>query len=129
MQENNTTDYNEWFEKAKEDEDAGKTIIKNGTFFAPACFHFQQMAEKYLKGLLVFYNKGFPKAHDLIQLETLLLDKSPNIKELHNDLKILNRYYIETRYPGDYPQFSKKEAEEALLCVNNVKDFVLEEIN
>lgn len=117
--------YQEWFQKAEEDEQAGRVIIKNGTFFAPACFHFQQMAEKYLKGLLVFYNKKFPKTHDLIHLETLLMDKVSEIKELHNDLEILSRYYIETRYPGDYPQFPQKDAEEALYSAESIKDFAL----
>jgi hypothetical protein len=48
------------------------------------------MAEKYLKS---FYDKNFPKVHDLMELETLLLEKVPKINILHEDLKFLNRYY------------------------------------
>jgi HEPN domain-containing protein len=120
--------YLEWFKKADEDEFAGNAILKEKKFAAPACFHFQQMAEKYLKGLLIFNQKPFPKVHDLLELETLLLEFEVNIKELHEDLKILNSYYIETRYPGDYPEFTIQECEDAQRAAANVKEFVLHKI-
>jgi hypothetical protein len=37
----------------------------------------------------------------------------------------LNRYYIETRYPGDYPAFTMDEARAAFDAALRVKDFVL----
>ncbi len=86
------------------------------------------MAEKFLKGILIFYKKEFPKIHDLLELETLLIDQTPEIEELHSSLKLFNRYYIETRYPGDYPEFTKKEAEIAFKAALEIKKFVLEKI-
>lgn len=120
--------YKEWFTKAEEDEFGGKAILKARKFAAPACFHFQQMAEKYLKGLLVFDKSAFPKVHDLLELETLLLGIEPDITSIHEDLKFLNGYYIETRYPGDYPEFTLSECEDALKAATNVKEFVLRKI-
>ncbi len=117
--------YLDWFKKAEEDEFAGKEILDAGRFFAPACFHFQQMTEKYLKGLLVFHDKEFPKVHDLLEIEALLLEIEPGIKNCENELDLLNRYYIETRYPGDYPEFTRKEAEKALKAALKIKEFVL----
>lgn len=117
--------YLEWFKKAKEDELSAMIIIREGGAPSTACFLAQQIAEKYLKGLLVFYNKKFPKIHDLFELETLLLKITPEIKEVQQDLEFLNRYYIETRYPGDYPQFSLKEAKEAFEKALKIKEFVL----
>ena len=102
--------YWEWFEKAKEDELSAKVILKERGAPSTVCFLSQQMAEKYLKGLIVFHQRSFPKIHDLLELETLLLKIFPGIREIHEDLKFLNRYYIETRYPGDYPEFSWQEA-------------------
>ena len=84
------------------------------------------MAEKYLKALLLFHNKNFPKIHDLLELETLLLDKDPQIQVLHKQLEILNRYYIETRYPGDYPDFTFTEAQKAFEAATHVKKIALE---
>jgi|SRR3989344_1958449 len=120
--------YQEWFNKAEEDEFAGNEILDGERFPAPACFHFQQVAEKYLKGFLIFHSKPFAKVHDLLELETLLQNREPEIVELHSDLEKLNRYYVETRYPGDYPEFTIKDCEEARESAMRIKEFVLNKI-
>ncbi len=114
----------EWFRKAEEDLLSVRAILKEG---APstACFLSQQIAEKYLKGLLVLLNKPFPKVHDLLVLETLLQAAFPDIRSVHSDLLLLNRYYIETRYPGDFPAFSREEAKAAFDAALRIKEFVL----
>ncbi|MBI5298887.1 MAG: HEPN domain-containing protein [Deltaproteobacteria bacterium] len=119
--------YIEWFAKAGEDELSIRAIFKGGSP-GTACFLAQQMFEKYLKGLAVFHNKRFLKVHDLLTLETILLDVEPDVTDLHNDLKHLNRYYIETRYPGDYPQFTEKEAHTAYEAAERVKNFVMQKV-
>ena len=130
MPDNQEKNYQEWLRKADDDELNARSILKHrdGTPTV-VCFLSQQMAEKYLKGLLIFYNQTFPKIHDLLELETLLLKITPDIKErMHQDLKLLNRYYIETRYPGDYPEFFWHDAEEAFEAAQKIKNFVLEKI-
>ena len=117
-----------WIHKASEDELSIRAILQSGAA-STACFLSQQLAEKSLKGLLVFHGVPFPKVHDLLQLETLLLDKEPQIKQLHSNLEILNRYYIETRYPGNYPEFSDDEARQAFEAALQVKDFVVERVS
>lgn len=117
----------EWFAKAGEDELSIEAILKEGSP-STACFLSQQMAEKYLKGLVVFHKKSFPKVHDLLALETILLDCDPSVHQLHEYLKILNRYYIEARYPGDYPEFSKADADEAFQSALHVKIFALSSV-
>jgi HEPN domain-containing protein len=86
------------------------------------------MAEKYLKALLVFHERAFPKVHDLLDLSTRLLDIETEVSQILEDLVILNRYYIETRYPGDYPEFIWSDAEEALASARRVKLFVVSKI-
>src|SRR3989344_590988 len=120
--------YKEWFGKAEEDWLSAEVIIKEGGAPSTACFLSQQIAEKYLKGLLTASGHRFPKIHDLIELEKLLSVKFFEINELEEDLKFLNRYYVETRYPGDYPVFSLKDAHEALAAARRVKEFVLGKI-
>lgn len=122
------TAYDAWLFKAREDELAGLAILKERRVFAPACFHFQQMAEKLLKGMLVFYKKSFPKAHDLVILTGLLEESVPEIKEYRKDIEMLDRYYIETRYPGDYPEFTLMEAEQAYEAAMNIKKFIVGKI-
>lgn len=48
--------YQEWLKKVEEDEFAGKRILAGRKFLAPACFHFQQVAEKSMKALLCYHN-------------------------------------------------------------------------
>ena len=113
----------EWFKKAEEDVISVRAILKEHGAPSTACFLSEQIAEKYLKGMLVFHGKPFPKVHDLIELETLLVESTPDVNTLHEDLVRLNRYYIETRYPGDYPEFHLDEAQAAFTSALNVKEF------
>lgn len=102
--------------------------MKEGGFTAPACFHLQQMIEKYLKGLLIFYDKSFPRTHDLVKLASLLESFVPEIDKHAQDFALLSPMYIETRYPGDYPEFDRKECEKAFEAAQRIKKFVLKRI-
>lgn len=123
---NSNPNYREWIIKASEDELSAAAILKRKDG-APStvCFLSQQMAEKYLKALLVFHGSNFPKVHDLLELATLLLDKESGIKKYQNDLNNLNSYYIETRYPGDYPKFTWTDAGEAFASASRIKEIVI----
>lgn len=118
----------EWFDKAGEDELSTSTILHEGGAPSTACFLSQQMAEKYLKGLLVFRKVRFPKVHDLLELATLLMKTEPDIEEIRGDLVLLNRYYIETRYPGGYPIFSLEEGHDAFEAALRIKEFVWKKV-
>jgi HEPN domain-containing protein len=124
--------YQEWLEKALDDELSAISIVKHKDGSPnTACFLAQQMAEKCLKGLLVSYEILPPKTHDLVKLKNLFFEKGTTVsvgKDFENDIAVLNRYYIETRYPGDYPEFHWGDGEEALESAKRVKRFVLDEI-
>ena len=115
-----------WFKKAEEDELSIRAVIKEGSP-STACFLAQQMAEKLLKGLLVFYKEEFPKMHDLLELKELISGVAPEVSQLHNDLVLLNRYYTGARYPDDQEtEFTYEECQRAYKAAQNVKKFVLE---
>lgn len=118
-----------WIKKAEEDELNIQSILKHkdGTP-SVACFLSQQMAEKYLKALLIFFDLELVKVHDLIKLSSFLKNDVSRIKEIGNETALLNQYYIETRYVGDYPEFFWREAEEAYMAAKKIKEFVLERI-
>ena len=119
--------YLEWIKKAEEDELSIRAILKGGGAPSTACFLSQQAAEKYLKCLLSFHRKPFPKTHDLLDLASLLMPHEPNLSGIRKDLNLLNRYYIETRYPGDFPDFTPQECREAFESALRVKEFVLKQ--
>ncbi|MFH1838084.1 MAG: HEPN domain-containing protein [Candidatus Kuenenbacteria bacterium] len=118
--------YKEWFKKANEDELSAESILKEKSVPSAVCFLSQQMVEKYLKGLLVLNHKKFFKVHDLLQIESLLLEVEPEIKNYEKELDLLNRYYVETRYPGDFPEFFWDEAEKAFEAAKKIKEFVIQ---
>ncbi|OGZ46947.1 MAG: hypothetical protein A3J54_01920 [Candidatus Ryanbacteria bacterium RIFCSPHIGHO2_02_FULL_45_13b] len=94
-----------------------------------ACFVSQQMAEKLLKALCVFFGEELRKVHDLKKLATILEKHVSSIFNLDEEFNVLNKYYTTTRYPGDFPEgFSWQDAEKAFEAATRIKDFVLDKI-
>ena len=86
------------------------------------------MAEKYLKAFLVFQKKWFPKIHPLDKLVESCKEIDSDFEDLKEDAIFLNGFYVPTRYPGDYPEFGWKDAEDAFESATKIKDFMLEKI-
>jgi HEPN domain-containing protein len=129
MVEIDSKNYIDWIKKADEDVLSVSSILRHRDAVPSlACFLCHQITEKYLKGLLVFNNKNFPKIHDLLELQTLLLEFYPDIRQIDSELDLLSTYYFETRYPGDFQSFAWEEAEEASMAAEKVKNFVLGKI-
>ncbi len=81
-----------------------------------ACFHAQQMAEKYLKALLQESKIQPPRTHDLIELLSLCPPLEAISPVLEENLKSLNGYAVSARYPG---QNTNKE--DAIQAVHQAK--------
>jgi HEPN domain-containing protein len=88
-------------------------------FHDGVCFHCQQLAEKYLKGLLQEGGIIFPKSHDLLHLLGLLLPGDATLKTLWRGLRTLNRYAVDFRYPG--VNATKRQARTALRLACRVR--------
>ena len=65
------------------------------------CFHCQQSAEKYLKGLLQEWGVVPPRTHNLDILLSLLVPFDSNLSTLRRKLKSLTRYAVDFRYPDE----------------------------
>ena len=119
----------EWFSKAQDDELSAKDIL-NDKEGAPStvCFLCQQMAEKLLKGYLVYKEKELFKIHDLDKLVKLCEEIDNSFDDIKEQAKSLSDFYISTRYPGDYPEFTWTQAEKAFVSADKIKKFVLEKV-
>ena len=119
----------EWFLRAQDDEISAQDILedKQGSPNT-VCFLSQQMAEKLLKGFLAFHRKRFPKVHHLDRLINICKGIDSEFEKLRGDAEDLSEFYISTRYPGDYPQFSFQDAERAFKKALKIKSFVLSKI-
>ena len=87
------------------------------------CYHAQQCAEKYLKALLTGHALRVPRTHDL----RFLIRQMP--ADLHLGIELdhvlaLNRYSIETRYPENWDDIERPEAERAVALARAVRDAV-----
>lgn len=120
--------YLEWILKAQDDEKSAKILLKENGPANSICFHSHQIAEKCLKGYLVYKNQEFPKIHHLDFLLDICVKLHKEFLEIKSEILYLRPFYFETRYPGDYPLFSLKEAKQALGNAMKVKEFILTKI-
>ncbi|KPL08122.1 hypothetical protein AMJ85_08795 [candidate division BRC1 bacterium SM23_51] len=128
LPENVTTLVKGWFTKAESDLRNIRLVLPDPDCpFDTVCFHAQQAAEKYLKGLLTFFAIGFPKTHDLEELAALVPDKAGlnlNVEELIE----LSQLAVVPRYPGFEDEISRDTAERAFKTAQKVKHAVLESL-
>jgi HEPN domain-containing protein len=125
MANNNLKLANEWFKKATADIDFAKIGLKETQHYGQVCFLCQQAAEKYLKGLLEANRIKPPRIHSVATLATKCIKINRGFKNLVPKCKILDRYYIPTRYPVAVGLvFKKEDAQEALSIAYELIDLV-----
>ena len=65
------------------------------------CFHAQQAIEKYLKAWLQEADMPVPRTHNLEALLALIVPTLPDWSDWQPDFKIITKYAVEPRYPGE----------------------------
>ena len=81
-----------------------------------------QCAEKYLKAFLVKHKEPFRFRHDLRELNTKCVALDSTFQTLDSDLRILNRWSSEVRYPG--VSAATDDIKDAIAAVKQVRKFV-----
>jgi HEPN domain-containing protein len=116
----------EWIDKADEDFEFALVNLQEGKpFIAQVCFHFQQAAEKYLKGYIVAKDLGFRKTHDLSMLLSICISQESTFEALSEECEYLNTFYVESRYPVHWPtDFSRAEAQKSSQAAEKIRSFV-----
>jgi HEPN domain-containing protein len=114
----------EWIEKAEGDFISAQREFRAKKLpnYDAACFHAQQCAEKYLKSRLQEADIPFGKSHDLTLLLDLLLPVEPLWDSFRPQLRILNVFAIEFRYPGQ--SADKEIARQAIIICKNLRETV-----
>jgi len=120
----------EWLEKAEEDYGFACASIEGANYFPQICFHFQQAAEKYLKAFIVANKLEFRAVHNLLGLLETCKQKEPAIGELEQACRLLNSFFIDTRYPVHWPAHNDKDtAVEAKEMTEIIRDWVEKSLN
>ncbi len=99
-----TTDskrYFDWLYCAWCDHMAAEVLIKDKNLYTMAAFHCQQCIEKALKAYLLFKNRRLFDGHNLTWLCKQAALTDTGFAVWLEKSTLLNRYYIETRYPAD----------------------------
>lgn len=111
-----------WVKKAEDDYRSAEHLLRmKEPPFEVICFHSQQCAEKFIKAYLLWLDIDFPKTHDLVILMALFPENSAPALPI-NEVLPLNRYSIEPRYPGDWDDFTDKDAKEAMAIARRVRE-------
>jgi HEPN domain-containing protein len=110
----------EWVKKAEQDWVLAEQGIQSKVpVHDGVCFHCQQCAEKYLKGLMEEIGLSIPKTHFLDSLLTALAPYHPTLKSFRRGLLFLSVFAVDTRYPGS--SASKRQAFAALRWADRVR--------
>ncbi len=123
-----TRPHEAWFAMAEDDLNFAKVGLRE-KFYSQVCFLSQQAIEKTLKGYLVHLGKTYPKTHKLIDLYRLCGAKF--LEPFKNKIKLIDEFYIPTRYPdgipGGLPNRASNDADasEALKTAEDVMQVCL----
>lgn len=112
----------QWIEKAEEDFRTADYLLtlKEDCPLNPVCFHSQQCVEKYIRALLIYCSIQFPKSHDVVELVNLVPENHRPDLSIY-DLAIINRYAVDTRYPGEWEIVTRQEAEESVRIAGDIR--------
>ena len=101
---------------------AQRLIEREPYILDSTCFHCQQAVEKYLKAYLIFKEVNFKKTHDIDYLleECAKFDKEFN----HIDVKNINDFAVDIRYPDDSTMQELEVATEYIQIAKHVKQLV-----
>ena len=106
-----------WLGFARQDLRIAELAMSEG-LYNQVCFHSEQCVEKVLKAWLAEKGKKIPRTHSMADL--LILIPADALADMAEEILLLDRFYIATRYPDALPGSleegmpSKDEAQESL---------------
>ena len=109
-----------WLRHAEEDLTTAEIFLGH-THVPPrqSCWHAQQTAEKALKAVLIFLQIDFRRTHDLNVLRDLLPERW-QLKTALPNLKDLNRWAVQARYPETAQEPTETDASTAVEHARSV---------
>lgn len=114
-----------WLVYAREDLQTAKLILDHPTIaYRHVCGLSQQATEKALKAALIFLQIEFPRTHDLDVLRNRI-PSDWSLKQSNPDLAVLTEWAVESRYPGDWPEANKSDAESAFNQASQILQTIL----
>jgi HEPN domain-containing protein len=91
------------------------------------CFHAQQVVEKCLKAVLIYYDKNPTRTHDLNNIAYLLTENEITLPLSIEEISKLNPYAVTFRYDDtDIEILTRDEAQQIVEAVYNWTKEIIE---
>ncbi len=121
--------YYDWLFHAYQDKISAETLITDNRLYGQVIFHCQQAIEKSLKAYLIYKTRKFHDGHNIVWLckQSAMLDKE--FYDYITKFSVMNRYYIETRYPADIPtEITYEDAKKILDDMEQLTTFIFDSL-
>lgn len=119
----------EWIAIAGDDLAFAKAALEDELeFYLQICFFLHQATEKILKAYILANELEFEKIHDLNKLLRICAQKDEEFNKFSENIKLLNPFYIGTRYPDVVINVNKSQAENSLNLAEQVAEFVKQKL-
>lgn len=133
----NKEDALRWLEQAEHNLEVAENNLR-AQFYSDACYMAEQTAQIALKAFIIYHKKRLIWEHSIQELSTICSQYDKDFEKFIEFGKILDRYYIPTRYPDalarpavPYKTYIEKDAKDALELakeiIKNVKKKIKEE--
>ncbi|MBE6643474.1 MAG: HEPN domain-containing protein [Ruminococcaceae bacterium] len=121
--------YTEWMVYAENDLRAANLLKRNKHTLLLSAFHSHQAIEKALKAFMLAQKGYAPDGHNIIFLAKTAAKVNPGFFDWIDECIALNNYYIQTRYPPDFPLVLDKTATNNLaVMATDLYKFTLNEL-
>ena len=124
-----SADHAAWFAKGEEDLAMVELAIAGQGPWPQICYHAQQLAEKYLKGFLVFRGTLPPRIHDLPLLLDHCMIHDPTLDALREECIVLTELGARARYPRWTEEPGEPEGRGAVAGAMRVRDAILQRVS
>ena len=117
----------DWLRQARRDLKKAKLDVEH-EYYEWACFTSQQAIEKAVKAVYQALNSSV-RGHSIVKMLQGLNKQFEISEDIIHGARILDRYYIEARYPNGFPDgspfeyFDKKIADEAYNAASEIFGF------
>ena len=115
-----------WLVKAHQDLRSAEWLMSSpDRLYNAVGFHSQQAAEKSIKAYLTWRDETFEKTHSLVALVSKCLTYDSTFQELRQAATLLTPFAVTFRYPGELPELTADEAEQAIALSRQVWKLIL----
>ncbi|NOH01279.1 MAG: HEPN domain-containing protein [Chloroflexi bacterium] len=114
-----------WIMKARRDLLSAKKLARGKELYLDtAIYHCQQLAEKVIKGWLVYNDIPFSKTHDLRLLVALAAETETRFNEWLDAAEQITPYATAYRYPGEVLEPTEEEYQKVFKAAVDFYGFV-----